>query len=439
MPISVINDAIEIKLISNPEDIEYYSDLITRRHYLGSSAITRNTLVHVAKRGREEIAVITWEPKTRHWFGLRDRLIGWSASQRNERKKYCVENRRFLMLVEGKNLASKVLSGSMERLKSDGPAVYGYPFMLAETFVDPSRGYDGTCYKAAGWAEVGLTQGGRGERARSKKLYFVKELQKDALEKLRSVSFSVTDLERPKHTILTLERLNLPSLRATLESVPDYRKHKGWYPLSSIFALSIAAVLAGATRVTEIHRWVSTLSQELLRNLGCRRTPSYCMFWRTLRETDHALLSQALYGWLSTQVEQIYIDRSIRILSLDGKHIRTASKSAGTDIQVLSLIDTISKVVIDQRIVPSNGSDKTNEIPVAQELLSSTPLDAQTIVTADALHSQRKTAAIVEKKTPNTSCRSRITNQISKKQSSKTPQKKIGRYNTILQSLHTEE
>jgi len=55
--------------------------------------------------------------------------------------------------------------------------------LLMETFVDPAR-YKGTCYRAAGWLELGKTTG-EGLRRMGKtyettpKLLFVKPLDKD--------------------------------------------------------------------------------------------------------------------------------------------------------------------------------------------------------------------------------------------------------------------
>ena len=198
MPIKMQDRLVGLNLIREPEEIEYYSDIVTRYHYLGSSEINRNTIVHVAKRRGELLGIVTWEPGVRRWFGLRDRVIGWSKEQKTQRLKYCVENRRFLLLKKEANLASKVLGLSAARLNQDGKRMFGHEFMLAETFVDPSQGYDGTCYKAAGWSEVGLTQGGRGPNRRSKKLYFIKELQKQALGKLKAPEFTASDVKRPK-------------------------------------------------------------------------------------------------------------------------------------------------------------------------------------------------------------------------------------------------
>jgi hypothetical protein len=93
----------------------------------------------------------------RRFFGMRDRIIGWSKSQRQQRLKYCAENRCFLLLIKEPNLASKVLAQSEARLEQDAQKRFGHGFLLAETFVDPSKGSYGGCYKAAGWVNRGLT------------------------------------------------------------------------------------------------------------------------------------------------------------------------------------------------------------------------------------------------------------------------------------------
>jgi hypothetical protein len=428
-------ELIKIELISDFGEREFYSDMIARHHYLESSQINSKTLVHVAKRGREEVAIITWEPGTRHWFGFRDKLIGWTDNQRKTRHKYCFENRRFLMLVKENNLASQVLSKSTERLAEDAKNVFGHECMLAETFVDPSKKFEGTCYKAAGWTEAGMTQGGRGANTRSPKKYFIKELKLNALAKLKAPELTPSDTVNPRQSVLSLETFDIKGLRKKLDSVPDPRKHKGWYPQSSLLALIISAVISGKSSISDIHRWISDLSKELLKSLGCRKSPSYGVIRSTLVNIDHQALSNILGNWLSEQEGKIHIDKRIKILSLDGKRLRAASNAGGADIHILELIDSVTQVVKAQIKV----TDKENEIPVAQKILSSNPLDAETIVTADALHTQRKTAAIIIKKTLTTSLRSKITKKISEKPSLKIQMRRRGRLSSVLKSLDMEE
>jgi len=90
----------------------------------------------------------------------RDRFIGWSHRQRQEKLHLVVNNARFLILpwVQSKGLASKVLALAAKQLPHDWVTHYGYRPVLLETFVDGTR-FRGTCYQAANWMHVGQTKG----------------------------------------------------------------------------------------------------------------------------------------------------------------------------------------------------------------------------------------------------------------------------------------
>jgi hypothetical protein len=105
-------------------------------------------------------------------LGVRDAWIGWTESMRAARLTRVVGNTRFLILpsVKVKNLASHVLGLATQRLGGDWQARYGECPLLVETFVDSSR-YEGICYRAANWIDLGLSQGrGRQDRARTARL-----------------------------------------------------------------------------------------------------------------------------------------------------------------------------------------------------------------------------------------------------------------------------
>ena len=71
-----------------------------------------------------------------------------------------VNNSRFLILpwLSIKGLASHVLSLASRVVVDDWEEAYGVRPVLLETFVERER-YEGTCYLAANWAEVGVTSG----------------------------------------------------------------------------------------------------------------------------------------------------------------------------------------------------------------------------------------------------------------------------------------
>jgi len=101
-------------------------------------------------------------------IGVRDRWIGWSETERHQRLPWLVNNSRLLLFpwVRVKNLCSHVLGLLASGVEQDWEDRWGYRPVLIETFVDPL--YEGVCYKAAGWQELGLTSGvGLRKRGRS--------------------------------------------------------------------------------------------------------------------------------------------------------------------------------------------------------------------------------------------------------------------------------
>ncbi len=125
----------------------------------------------------------------------RDAWIGWDDQQRKRNLQLIVTQSRFLVLpwVEVKGLASMILSLAARRLPQDWQTLYGYRPLLLETLVDRSR-YRGTCYKAANWIHLGVTQGrGRMDRdnvaqGRAVKDIYVYPLCRHVQEKLCSAT-----------------------------------------------------------------------------------------------------------------------------------------------------------------------------------------------------------------------------------------------------------
>ncbi len=95
-----------------------------------------------------------------HSVACRDRWVGWSEGQRLRQLPYVVNNTRFLIFpwVRVEHLASHVLGQLARRVRRDWEHLWGYAPVLLETFVDPAR-FRGTCYRAAGWIELGLSSG----------------------------------------------------------------------------------------------------------------------------------------------------------------------------------------------------------------------------------------------------------------------------------------
>ena len=129
-------------------------------HYLGyRSRVGQNLQYWVGDRqGRPLGCVVFGAPAWQ--CAVRDRWIGWDASQRARQLGGVVNNTRFLLFawVRVPHLASLLLSQVSQRIRGDWQAKYGQPIWLLETFVDRQR-FAGTCYRAANWSCLGQTQG----------------------------------------------------------------------------------------------------------------------------------------------------------------------------------------------------------------------------------------------------------------------------------------
>jgi hypothetical protein len=134
--------------------------LLRQHHYRGFNGAVGENVQYLAQdvRGRE-LAVMVFGAAA--WkVAVRDRFIGWSVEQRQQRLGALANQQRFLILpwVRVPHLASHLLALATRRLSADWQARYGHPVWLVETFVERPR-FAGTAYKAAGWLELGQTTG----------------------------------------------------------------------------------------------------------------------------------------------------------------------------------------------------------------------------------------------------------------------------------------
>jgi hypothetical protein len=163
-------------------------------HFLGSFRPVGHSLAQVILEDGQPVALVQWAAcayrlKNREaWFG-RDAQA--CARQRN----LIINNVRLLVRAACRrpNLASKALTEALKAIGEQWRRRFGYEPLLAETFTDPESQAD-TCYKAAGWTPLGLTEGNSRQRAefyvpneRPKKLW-VKPLRPDARGRLCAAS-----------------------------------------------------------------------------------------------------------------------------------------------------------------------------------------------------------------------------------------------------------
>jgi hypothetical protein len=158
---------LDVELIQTRKQRDLFRDLLSRYHYLGYATpfgARLQYLVHVTRPRQEVVGCIQFSSPA--WrMKARDQWIGWDDDTRAAGLQQVVNNSRFLVLAQIRNLASSMLSAVLGRLVDDWQRHYGISPVLVETLVDQKR-YHGGCYRAANWIELGETSGrGRMDRA----------------------------------------------------------------------------------------------------------------------------------------------------------------------------------------------------------------------------------------------------------------------------------
>lgn len=403
---AVSRPKLQIRVVTQPEDVRRFDRVLDDGHYLGKTRPVGNFLRQVAVLNGEWVALLAWGAAS-YRLKDRDEWIGWTAAQRAERLKLVVQNRRFLLLGEKgshPNRASHVLGASLRYLNDQWTEHFGYAPLLAETFTDIEQ-FEGTCYKAAGWIAVGMSQGYSRHRTdfyvpndRPKRLW-LKPLHPQARERLCAAKLeeeqSAGETAAPTGS-LPLKDTQLRSFMEALQRVPDPRARNSRFRIGSVLSIVAMALLCGQRDIAQFHRFGWRLKQSQRGHLGLpmkkgsrrfREVPGYSVYYQLLAHVDVEALAAVLTDWLRNQAGCLP-----GALALDGKLIRDC-------IGTLSLVDQETGIPQAQALIrQKEGESETCELKAAQRLLAGIPrLDGQ-VVTADALHTQRPTARrIVEK------------------------------------------
>lgn len=393
-------DGVRVRVIE-PEEQERYDQLLVEQHYLHNAERVGEQLCYVGEYRGQWVALMSWSAPA-YRLKAREAWIGWTEVQRRRRLGLVVNNSRFLIL-EGAhypNLASRVMRLCVQRLSEDWEQRWGHAVLVAESFVDVQV-FRGTCYKASGWHELGLTQGyGRNredfylKHDRPKQLW-VRELRAGARELLKAHALpeSYAGVEEKVAPFCENSAQELEAMRTFFGAVPDWRRKIGDYGCAGLIALVACASLGGVQRgQRDLAAFARTLSPAQLRALGFRKKgrprrykpPAETTFYRFLIGVDSEALQQALQGWQDQQLG--CRPAADDIVAVDGKELLSSR-----GVKVASAYAVKSGRWLGSQLVER----KSNEIPAVQQLLRSIPLREGDKVTGDALNTQQETAQII--------------------------------------------
>ena len=188
----------------------------------------------------------------------------------------------------------------------------------------------------------------------------------------------------------------VPGLLAVLALVPDPRRLRGRrFSLVFVLAVAAACTLAGARTFREVGDQAADLPQDVLRALGGRVhplrrrviAPSETRIRTLVHAVSAEVLDEVLGGWLRDLADAGRLDGLLTAIAIDGKWLRGV---AGGQVKLFAAMLQEEKVIIGQHRVP----DETTETTQVRELLDGVDLRGA-VVTADAAHAQRETAAYI--------------------------------------------
>ena len=337
---ALLLEEVVVRLIASEAERRRHDQLLERHHYLHNANAVGQVLRYVIEYRGEWVALLTFCSAALH-LKPRDRFLQWTARQVCQRRHLIAQNSRFLVLpATGRwpNLASRAIKLVCQRLAGDWQAQFGHPVLLVETFVDPNR-FRGTCYKAAGWAVLGPTQGF--ERCgqdfyldtQHPKELWVHPLGPQALEQLRATEL-LPELRvggpvlPPQPPVKTAQMESL--WKYARAQLTDPRRPKGVrHPLASMVCLATLAVAAGCQGPHAIAEFAQSLNHGQRRRLRCyprrgtRRqfdVPCERTFERLLKIIDADQLRRIYSDWMAGMDP-----RPLKVLHLDGKVLRNAA------------------------------------------------------------------------------------------------------------------
>ncbi len=150
---------VRLEVVHGRDRRRLWNEYVDRYHYLGFRRPFGCTVRYFVGCDQGLVGCVLLAGAA-HSVACRDRWIGWGKGARLRQLPYVVNNTRFLIFpwVRVPHLASHVLGQVARRVSSDWEHLWGYSPVLLETFVDRER-FRGTCYRAAGWIELGLSSG----------------------------------------------------------------------------------------------------------------------------------------------------------------------------------------------------------------------------------------------------------------------------------------
>ena len=172
-----------------------------------------------------------------------------------------------------------------------------------------------------------------------------------------------------------------------LAEVSDPRKKKGLrHPLKAMLGVLVVGLLCGHKGYTCIATWLRR-QPTLAKALGFkhRKTPAGSTFHNLLKALDVEKLEQTLTKWVMATYQRCpFFENRLTAVAIDGKSLHGTDTQESRRLHLLAAVSHELGIPLAQCAV----GEKTNEIPVASQLLKHFDV-ARKVITTDALLTQR--------------------------------------------------
>jgi hypothetical protein len=182
------------------------------------------------------------------------------------------------------------------------------------------------------------------------------------------------------------------NLREELKTIKDKRRGQAQqHKIDVVLMITIMATMSGYQGYRAIGDFAKRYKKHIVKYLELEkdRVPAYATVRRVLQEIDHKKFGTIFTEWMKHYMEK----SNSQWIAVDGKAIK-GTKQKEEDKKLAHLVSFFASDS-QEILIARKTADKSNEIPLVQEMMKEFPLKDM-VITLDALHCQSKTLKAIK-------------------------------------------
>lgn len=182
------------------------------------------------------------------------------------------------------------------------------------------------------------------------------------------------------------------NLREELKTLKDIRRGQAQqHKIDVVLMITIMATMSGYQGYRAIGDFAQRYKKQIVKYLELEkdRVPAYATVRRVVQEVDHKKFGDIFTKWMKHYMKK----SNSQWIAVDGKAIK-GTKQKEEDKKLAHLVSFFASDS-QEILIARKTADKSNEIPLVQEMMKEFPLKDM-IITLDALHCQTKTLKAIK-------------------------------------------